>query len=154
MLARGASFYPMKPYALLGWIAAAAVMAACSAGYGKVNEMISSSVRGDSFSTIVVIAADDDQNTLQINAKVRQQLIDKGISAQRRAGMWPAERDALDDICPVGSASGVDGLLFVSWNELSLFDCRTHKPAYQIRGGMTGTDLMVQRLMRYLRPRG
>jgi hypothetical protein len=144
----------MKLYALLAWFGAAALMAACHGGYGKTNEMISSTVRGDSFTTIVVIAGDDDQSTLQINAKVRQQLTDKGLSAQRRSGLWPSEREALDDICPIGSMSGVDGLLFVTWNELNLYDCRTHKPAYQIRGGMTGTDLMVQKLMRYLRPRG
>jgi hypothetical protein len=145
----------MKMHWHIGVILSAAALAACSAaGYGKVTEMASSSIPGDSFRTIVVIAGDDDQSTLQINAKVRQQLIDKGITATRRSGLWPSEREALLDICPIGSASGEDGLLFVTWNELNLFDCRTHKPAYQVRGGMTGTDLMVQKLMRYLRPRG
>jgi hypothetical protein len=57
-------------------------------------------------------------------------------------------------ICPIGETGAVDGLLFVMWNELDLYDCRTHKPAYQVRGGMIGTNTMVQRLLRYLRPRG
>ena len=144
----------MKIHWLLGGMVAAAALAACTGGYGKITEMASSTIPGDSFHTIVVIAGDDDQSTLQINAKVRQQLNDKGIAATRRSGLWPSEREALLDICPIGSASGVDGLLFVMWNELNLYDCRTHKPAYQVRGGMTGTDLMVQKLMRYLRPRG
>jgi len=139
----------MKIHWLLGGTLLAAGLAACgAAGYGKVTEMASSTIPGDSFRTIVVIAGDDDQSTLQINAKVRQQLIDKGITATRRSGLWPSEREALIDICPIGSASGEDGLLFVTWNELNLFDCRTHKPAYQVRGGMTGTDLMVQALVR------
>lgn len=142
----------------LPWIltatGAAAILVACSGPYGKVQEMVSPSISGDSFKTIVVIAGDDDQSTLQINAKVRQQLNDNGITATRRSGLWPNEREALTDICPLGSRGDVDGLLFVLWNELDLYDCRTHKPAYQVRGGMTGTDMMVQRLMRYLKPRG
>ena len=154
MLARGAIFYGMKSLVILGWIGVAALTAACGAGYGKYEEVASSTIRGDSFHTIVVISGDDDQSSLQITAKVRQQLNDKGITATRRAGLWPNEREAMEDICPLGSASGVDGLLFVMWNEMDLYDCRTHKPAYQIRGGMRGSDVMVQQLMRYLRPRG
>jgi len=135
-------------------IGIAAVVTACSSGpYGKVTEIVSSSVPGDSFRTVVVISGDDDQNSLQITARVRQQLNDKGLTAQRRSGLWSTEREALVDICPLGEVSPVDGLLFVMWNELDLYDCRTHKPAYQVRGGMTGTNTMVQRLMRYLRPR-
>lgn len=144
----------MKPYWLLGTAFAAAVITACSGNYGKVQEIASSTIPGDSFRTVVVIAGDDDQSALQITAKVRQQLNDKGITALRRSGMWTAEREALIEICPLGTPSEVDGLLFVLWNELGLYDCRTHKPAFQVRGGMTGTDVMVQRLMRYLRPRG
>ena len=144
----------MKSHWLLGTAFAAAVIAACSGGYGKVQEIASSTIPGDSFRTVVVIAGDDDQNALQITAKVRQQLNEKGLTALRRSGMWTAEREALIEICPLGTPSEIDGLLFVLWNELDLYDCHTHKPAYQVRGGMTGTDVMVQRLMRYLRPRG
>lgn len=139
---------------MLGIMLVAAAVAACGGAYGRMNEIVSSTIPGDSFDTIVVIAGDDDQSALQITAKVRQQLNDKGITAQRRSGLWSVEREALADICPVGQPSDVDGLLFVTWNDLSLYDCRTHKPAYQVRGGMRGTDAMVQRLMRYLRPRG
>jgi hypothetical protein len=133
---------------------AAAVLAACGGAYGKVQEVSSASIPGDSFRTLVVISGDDDQNSLQITAKVRNQLNEKGLTATRRSGLWATEREALADICPLGTPSDVDGLLFVQWNELDLYDCRTHKPAYSIRGGMTGSDVMVQRLMRYLRPRG
>jgi hypothetical protein len=146
----------MKPHLLLGATLAAAVLAgvSCAGPYGKVNEMVSATVPGDSFRNVVVISGDDDQSTLQITAKVRQQLNDKGITATKRSGLWSGEREALADICPMGANTEVDGLLFVLWSELDLYDCRTHKPAYQVRGGMTGTDMMVQRLMRYLRPRG
>lgn len=132
----------------------AAVAAACAGPYGRVNEVVSATIPGDSFRTVVVISGDDDQSALQITARVRQQLNDAGLSALRRSGLWSVERDALADICPLGQPSDVDGLLFVMWNELDLYDCRTHKPAYQVRGGMTGTDVMVKRLLRYLRPRG
>jgi len=145
----------MKPLFPIGILAAASIaaLAACSGAYGKVSEM-TSTVPGDSFHTVVVISGDDDQSSLQITAKVRQQLNEKGLTATKRAGMWPNEREALMDICPLGTQSGVDGLLFVMWNEMDLYDCRTHKPAYQVRGGMRGSDVMVQQLMRYLRPRG
>jgi hypothetical protein len=131
--------------------ALAFVAFACVGPYGKMNEIASSSVPGDSFRAIVVIAGDDDQSTLQITAKVRQQLNDRGIAATRRSGLWASEREALMEICPLGEPRAVDGLLFVVWNELDLYDCRTHKPAYQIRGAMRGTDAMMQRLLAYLR---
>ena len=131
-----------------------AVAAACAGPYGKTNEIVSSSIPGDSFKTIVVISGDDDQNALQITAKVRQQLNDAGLTALRRSGLWSGEREALAEICPLGQPADVDGLLFVNWNDMSLYDCRSHKPAYKVGGGMQGTDLMVKRLMRYLRPRG
>lgn len=130
------------------------IAAACAGPYGKITEMASPTVVGDSFRTVVVIAADDDQNSLQITAKVRQQLNDGGVTALRRSGMWSIERDALADICPLGEASNIHGLLFVLWDTLSLYDCRTHKPAYQIRGGMRGTDAMVKRLLAFLRVPG
>jgi hypothetical protein len=134
-----------------GGVLVAAVVAACAGPYGKVTEMTSASIPGDSFRTIVVISADDDQSALQITARVRQQLTDAGITALRRTGIWSIEREALADICPLGQPSQVHGLLVVSWNDLSLYDCRSHRPAYQIRGGMRGTDVMVKRLLTYLR---
>ena len=141
----------MRPYWILAGTVAAAVLAACAGPYGKVSEIVSASIPGDSFRTVVVISGDDDQSTLQITAKVRQQLNDAGITALRRSGLWSVEREALTEICPIDQPSDVDGLLFVTWNEMDLFDCRTHKPAYQIRGAMRGTDAMVKRLLVYLR---
>ena len=139
---------------MLGMLAVViiAVAVGCAGPYGKMNEIVSATVPGDSFRTLVVISGDDDQSSLQLTARVRQQLNDAGLSAQKRSGLWSVEREALADICPLGQASDIDGLLFVYWNELDMFDCRTHKPAYQVRGGMQGTDLMLKRLLRYLRP--
>lgn len=139
---------------LVGTLAAAVVVVACAGPYGRMTEIVSQTVPGDSFRTLVVISGDDDQGALQLTARVRQQLNDAGVSALRRGGLWSIEREALADICPLGQPSEVDGLLFVYWNELDLYDCRTHKPAYQVRGGMQGTDLMVKRLLRYVRPKG
>jgi hypothetical protein len=131
--------------------ALALMLGACAGPYGKMNEVVSPNAPGDSFRTIVVIAGDDDQNTLQITAKVRQQLNDRGVVATRRSGLWTNEREALVDICPLGEGRAADGLLFVLWNEFSLYDCRTHKQAYLVRGAMRGTDAMLQRLTAYLR---
>ena len=131
--------------------AVALILVACAGPYGKMTEIASPTAPGDSFRTIVVIAGDDDQNTLQITAKVRQQLVDRGVVATRRSGLWTSEREALVDICPLGEGRPADGLLFVLWNEFSLYDCRTHKQAYLIRGAMRGTDAMLQRLVAYLR---
>jgi hypothetical protein len=134
----------------VGFVLAMAVVA-CAGPYGRMNEITSADAPGDSFRTVVVIAGDDDQATLQITAKVRQQLIDRGVTATRRSGLWSIEREALMEICPLGEGRAVDGLLFVMWNQLDLYDCRTHRPAYRIRGGMRGTDAMVQRLLAWLR---
>jgi len=131
--------------------ALATILAACAGPYGKMTEMVSPTVPGDSFRTIVVISGDDDQSTLQITAKVRQQLMDRGVMATRRSGLWTSEREALVDICPLGEGRSADGLLFVLWNEFALYDCRTHKQAYLIRGAMRGTDAMLQRFLAYLR---
>jgi hypothetical protein len=116
-----------------------------------MSEIASATVPGDSFRTVVVISGEDDQSALQITARVRQQLGDAGVTALRRSGLWSVEREALADICPLGQSPDVDGLLFVTWNQLDLYDCRTHKPAFQVRGGMRGTDAMVKRLLAYLR---
>ncbi len=132
-------------------LAMAVAAAACAGPYGNMSEIASSSVPGDSFRTVVVISGDDDQSALQITAKVRAQLNDAGVTALKRSGMWSMEREALTDVCPLGQPHDVDGLLFVSWNQLDLYDCRTHKPAYQIKGAMRGTDAMVKRLLGYLR---
>jgi hypothetical protein len=131
-----------------------AVAVACPGPYGKMNEIVSATVPGDSFRTLVVISGDDDQSSLQLTARVREQLNAAGLSAQKRSGLWTVEREALADICPLGQTTEVDGLLFVYWNELDMFDCRTHKPAYQVRGGMQGTDLMLKKFLRFLRPQG
>jgi len=139
---------------ILGAPLAIAAAAACAGPYGKVTEIMSQTVPGDSFRTIVVISGNDDQSALQLTARVRQRLNDAGLSALRRAGLWSTESEALAEICPLGQTSDVHGLLFVTWDELDLYDCRTHKPAYQIRAGMQGTDLMVKRLLRYVHPKG
>ena len=134
-----------------GAVALALLAAACAGPYGKMTEIASPTAPGDSFRTIVVISGDDDQSTLQITARVRQQLNDRGVTATRRSGLWTTEREALAEICPLGEGRAVDGLLFVLWNELALYDCRTHKQAYLIRGAMRGTDAMVERFLGYLR---
>jgi len=69
-------------------VALAAVVAACAGPYGKMNEIVSTSIPPDSFRTLVVISGDDEQASLQLTARVRQQLNDAGLSAQKRSGLW------------------------------------------------------------------
>ncbi|HXF95021.1 MAG TPA: hypothetical protein VNI61_02845 [Gemmatimonadales bacterium] len=125
---------------------------ACFPGpYGRVTEVVSSAVPGDSIRVIVVVAGESEDTDLRIAAQVRDQLNAAGLTALRRPGLWDSEQSALAEICPRDQPSDVDGVLFVWWNQLELRECPTHRPAYQIRGGYTGVNAMVKRLLRYLR---
>lgn len=136
--------------ALLGLL----TLHACGAGaYGKVKEMTSDTIRGDSIRVIVVIAGESETADRQMAGRVRATLDSAGITTLRRTGTWEAEETALTDICPAGQPTDIDGVLFVWWNQLELRDCATHRRAYHIEGGYRGIEYMVKRLMGYLNVR-
>src|SRR5262245_3813608 len=103
--------------------------------------------------TIAVIAADDQQSTIRMSAGVRGQLTEAGVTAVRRAGRWTGETDAVAEICMPGQEQNVDGVLFVSYNRLTLRACETKLVVYEIEGGNeVGLQDMAKRLIGYLRP--
>lgn len=126
---------------------------ACSGAYGKVKEMTSDTIRGDSIRVIVVIAGESESADRQMAGRVRATLDSAGVTTLRRAGTWETEETALFDICPAGQPTDIDGVLFVWWNQLELRHCGTHRRAYHIEGGYRGIDYMVKRLMAYLNVR-
>src|SRR5712691_1469775 len=129
-------------------VLAVLLAAACAGPYGRTTELVSEAIPGDHFKSLAVIAGDDDDNTVRITQQVRTRLTGKGLSAEHRQGLWESQQAAVQEIC---RPADLDGVVFVLWNELDLFDCATHKPAYQIRGGYGGTDRMLERLLHYLR---
>jgi hypothetical protein len=140
------------------WRRHAAVLAvlalpACAGAYGKVKEMTSDSIRGDSLRVLVVLAGESETADRQMAGRVRAQLDSAGVTTLRRPGTWTSEETALMDICPQGQTTEIDGVLFVWWNQLELRDCATHRRAYHIEGGYRGIDYMVKRLMGYLNVR-
>jgi len=127
------------------------VLHACSAGaYGRVKEMRSDTIRGDSIRVVVVLAGESETADRQMAARVRAQLDSAGLTTLRRAGTWESEETALADICPIGQPSDIHAVLFVWWNQLELRQCATHRRAYHIEGGYRGIEHMVKRLMLYL----
>jgi hypothetical protein len=127
------------------------MLTACGVGsYGKVQELRSDTIRGDSIRVIVVIAGESESADRQMAGRIREQLTEAGITALRRPGTWESEETALGDLCPLGQPSELHGILFVWWNRMELRDCRTHRRAYFIEAGYRGLDYMIKRLLRYL----
>ncbi len=121
----------------------------------RSNEEKSRQHEGSKYQVIVVIAGGDSRGELRMSALVRQRLIEGGWQAVRRSGRWGTEIEALADICPQGEAVTTDGVLFVYYNQLTLFDCRSRTPAYRVDGGdELGIDQMSNRLIGYLRVGG
>jgi hypothetical protein len=115
-------------------------------------EQQSSKHSGSEYKLITVIAGDDSRGALRMSALVRRKLNEGGWQAVTRSGRWTTENDALGDICPTGEAVNVDGVLFVYYNQLSLFDCRGRTLSYQVEGGeQLGIDQMAARLIGYLK---
>jgi len=110
---------------------------------------------GSKYQVIAVIAGGDSRGELRMSAMVRQKLAEGGWQAVRRSGRWGSEIEALADICPQGEAIATDGVLFVYFNQLTLFDCRSKTPAFRVEGGdELGIDQMTTRLIKYLTPTG
>jgi hypothetical protein len=127
---------------------------ACAAGaYGRLQELTSDTIRGDSIRVIVVIAGESETADRQLAGRVRQQLNDAGLTTPLRQGTWESEEAALTEICPVGQTTDIQGVLFVWWNQLELRHCGTHRRAYHIEAGYRGVGYMVTRLLRYLNAR-
>ncbi len=118
----------------------------------RTVEQRSAKFSGSTYKVIAVIAGDDSRGALRMSVMVRAKLREGGLQAIPRTGRWSVESEAMADICPAGEAVNVDGVLFVYYNQLSLFDCRSRALAYQVEGGDDlGIEGMAKRLIDYLR---
>ena len=134
---------------------ACALLGACSIFHTAkpASVDIHRQVDASKFQAVVVIAGNDSRSDLRMSVMVRQKMTDAGVTALRRSGRWGSEVEAVADICPAGEAVTVDGVLFVYYNQLTLYDCRTRVRAIEIRGGdEAGLPGMANQLIRYLRP--
>lgn len=121
----------------------------------RATEQINPQVDASTLSAIVVIAGDDARYDIRMATLVRQQLSDAGITALRRTGRWGSQTEALLDICPTGQVSSADGVVFVYYNQLTLWECRSRSKAIEIFGGTeSGLPGMTKRLVEYLTSRG
>lgn len=118
----------------------------------EMIEQQSATHNGKEFKVIAVIAGDDSRGGLRMSTLVRRRLNEEGWQGVARSGRWGTENDALADICPEGMASTVDAIVFVYYNQLSLFACKTRILAYQVEGGEElGIEQMAEELFSYLR---
>ena len=118
----------------------------------RMIEQKSAKFSGADYKIIAVIAGDDSRGALRMSVMVRAKLREGGLQAVQRQGRWTVENEAMADICPAGEAVNIDGVLFVYYNQLSLFDCRSRVLAYQVEGGDDlGIEGMAKRLIDYLK---
>jgi hypothetical protein len=145
----------MNPASLLLLAVLVGASGACSTRLVKPAKMSErkGTLPAKPINTIAVIASDDQQSTIRMSAGVRGQLTEAGVTAVRRAGRWTGETDAVTEICMPGQEQNVDGVLFVSYNRLTLRACETKLVVYEIDGGNeVGLQDMAKRLIVYLRP--
>jgi hypothetical protein len=120
-----------------------------------LSERINASIPASQFRTIAAIAVTDSRTGLQVSHTVRSQLTDSGFSVIRRSGRWDSEVAALQAACAPEADPVVQGVLFISYNQLELRDCTTGTTAYLVTNGEDGSvgiTEMTNRLARYLRP--
>lgn len=139
-------------------LAATALLAAAGCYRNKEFEDANPNVPGTKFKTIATLSANDAGTAIRLMVQVREKLKTAGYDAESRSGRWDNAADAVNQICAPGVDVPVDGVLIVSFDRLTLYDCQTVKPAYDIQsspmaGGM-GLDQMTKRLINYLQGKG
>jgi hypothetical protein len=134
-------------------VVAAGLAAACF-GRKKEFEDFNPAVPGTHFKSIATVSADNAGTAIRLMVQVRQKLKDAGVDAQPRSGRWESAPDAVNHICSPGADNPVDGVLIMSYDHMTLYDCQTLKAAYDIQGspmaGGMGLDEMTKHLIRYL----
>jgi hypothetical protein len=125
--------------------------------YGKKKDFedFNPNIPGSHFKSIATVSGDAAGTAIRLMVQVRQKLTDAGIDAQARSGRWENAPDAVNHICSPGADNPVDGVLIMSYDHMTLFDCQTLKAAYDIQGspmsGGMGLDEMTKHLIHYLR---
>ena len=120
----------------------------------KEFEDINPAVPGTHFRRIATVSGDDAGTAIRLMVQTREKLKQAGIDAQSATGRWESASDAVSQICAPGVDLPVDGVLIMSYDHMTLYDCATARPAYDIQGspmsGGMGIDEMTKRLIKYL----
>lgn len=141
-------------------LACAAVLAVVGIGGGGCSRLLhresdvrvfqSVEVRPDRFRIVAVVPADLSQFGPQIAHRAYQMLKDRGRDVVWIASAYEEGPGAMERLCPRGRVAPYDGVVFVTWDRVTLRDCETHEVAFDVQGGYTGVDAMTARLLRYL----
>jgi hypothetical protein len=134
-------------------VAAALVLGAC-AGKTGTFEASSATVAVSRFKTIGTLATSAATMDIRMMVQVRQQLEKAGVNAVKVSGRFTSVADGVAQLCTPGAAQPLDGVLAVAFNDLVLYDCETHKPAFEIHSGSLGLPRMTDRLIHYLKTKG
>jgi hypothetical protein len=112
-----------------------------------------SEVPGNNFKTLATLAATDDRAARRVTANLRADLNKAGVAAVPSSGRWDTEQEAYDDIC-AQKEKPVDGVLLVSYKDLSLIDCQSRQTVFAVEAdpaeGGPGIREMTRRLIGYL----
>jgi len=137
----------------LWWAAAGlailALVAACSSRSGVV-ETFNPTTPVSRFKIIGTVASSPARMDVRMMIQVRDTLKKVGINAIRTGGNFDNVADALKQLCGPTSAQPLDGVLLVAYDDLTLYDCLTTKPAYEIYSQTLGLPNLVNRLIQYL----
>ena len=118
-------------------------------------EQINPNIGPERFHVIATVAGESRRTSKQISATVRLRMLDSGLNAVTKRGNWVTEVEALRGLCESKSGAPVDGVLFVWYDRLKLWDCETQGSAYEIggQGATMGITAMTDKLIGYLRRR-
>jgi len=86
------------------------------------------------FRTLGAVAGGGSRSDLRISASVQKQLNDSGLTVLRKAGRWESPTEAVKSVCGTQEVPPLDGVLFIYYNRLELFDCVTEVTAYEVSG--------------------
>ena len=136
----------------IGLLAASVLGSTC--GKKQEFEDINPAVPGTHFRRIATISGDDAGTAIRLMVQTREKLKQAGIDAEPATGRWESASDAVSQVCAPGVDLPVDGVLIMSYDHMTLYDCATARPAYDIQGspmsGGMGIDEMTKRLIKYL----
>jgi hypothetical protein len=136
-----------------GWaatgVSVAVLVAACSSKAPMV-ENFNPLVPVSRFKIIGTVASSTARMDIRMMIQVRDTLKAVGINAVRTGGNFDNVADALKQLCGPNATQPLDGVLLVAYDDLTLYDCVTTKPAYEIYSGTLGLPNLVNRLVQYL----
>lgn len=148
-----------------GWPALLAVALVAAAGwacsgqsvaYGSsaVQESRAAAGEGRTYEQLAVTPMDPEGYDPQIAGRVERQLQSHGYEAEMILveGAPTSVPVVMEAIC-TGEQTPLraDGVVFVTWDRLVLRDCETREGAYEVSGGYSGVDALVEHMVRYFR---